>query len=145
MTDDRHNPVPPVATWLGRAGLLPFIASPLAIYLYPDHAQLIGQATGSYALSIICFLVGIWWGLGLVRRRASALLLSNAVVLTAFFGHIGLSTGGFLLLAACLFPATVLAERVHPLFRPQPPYYARLRAQLTAVATLSLVLSALQL
>ena len=145
MNDNRHNPVPPVATWLGRAGLLPFIASPLAIYFYPDHAQLIGQVTGSYALSIICFLVGIWWGLGLIRRRASALLISNAVVLTAFFGHIGLSTGVFLLLGACLFAATVIVERVHPLFQPQPPYYARLRAQLTAVATLSLVLSAIQL
>lgn len=145
MNDNRHNPVPPVATWLGRAGLLPFIASPLAIYFDPRHAQLIGQVTGSYALSIICFLVGIWWGLGLIRRRASALLISNAVVLTAFFGHIGLSTGVFLLLGACLFAATVIVERVHPLFQPQPPYYARLRAQLTAVATLSLVLSAIQL
>ena len=145
MKGDLKNPVPPVATWLGRAGLLPFVAGPLAIYFYPGHAQLTGRVLSLYALSIICFLVGIWWGLGLIRRQASALVISNAIVLLAFFGHFALATQNFLLLCALLFPATVIAERILPLFRPQPRYYARLRAQLTGVAALSLVLSAIQI
>ena len=144
MADNGSNPVPPIATWLGRAGLIPFIAGPAALYFYPGYSPLIGEVIATYGLSIICFLVGIWWGLGLVRRRASALVISNAAVLTAFFGNIALATGDFLLLSAVLFPATVLLERVHSLFRPQPRYYARLRVQLTVVATLSLLLSALQ-
>jgi hypothetical protein len=145
MTAERSNAVPPVATWLGRAGLLPFIAAPVAMLLYPEQLQFAGRVLSVYALSIICFLVGIWWGLGLIRREAFALVISNAVVLVAFFGHIGLPVPGFLLLCALLFPATVLVERWHRLFRPQPRYYARLRVQLTAVATLSLLLAALQL
>jgi hypothetical protein len=139
------NPVPPIATWLGRAGLLPFVAAPITIYLLPQHAQFSGRVLAAYALSIICFLVGIWWGLGLIRRQASALVLSNAVVLTAFFGYVGLSTGAFLLLCAALFPVTVLVERSLPLFKPQPAYYASLRVQLTAVATAALLLAALAL
>ena len=145
MTGSHDNPIPPVATWLGRTGLLPFIAAPVVMYMYPEQAQLSGRVLSVYALAIICFLVGIWWGLGLVRRQPSALVLSNAVVILAFFGHVGLPTTGFLALCALLFPATVLFERAHQLFRPQPPYYARLREQLTVVATLTLVLAALQL
>ena len=145
MADTDDNPVPAVATWLGRAGLLPFIAAPIAIYLAPQHAQLTGRMLATYALSIICFLVGIWWGLGLIRREASALVLSNAVVLTAFFGHVGLTTGTFLLLCAVLFPTTVLVERSLRLFKPQPAYYSRLRMQLTLVATAALLLAALPL
>ncbi len=145
MTREIHNGVPPVATWLGRAGLLPFIAAPIAMAVYPEQLQFAGRVLSVYALSILCFLVGVWWGLGLIRREASALVLSNAVVIVAFFGHIGLPDQGFLFLCALLFPATILMERSHRLFRPQPPYYARLRAQLTAVATLSLLLAAVQM
>ena len=145
MTRETHNAVPPVATWLGRAGLLPFIAAPIAMALYPEQLQFAGSVLAVYALSIICFLVGVWWGLGLIRREPSALILSNAVVIVAFFGYIGMPDRGFLLLCALLFPATVLMERSHRLFRPQPPYYARLRAVLTTVATLSLLLAAVQL
>ena len=143
--ESRPDAIPTTATWLGRAGLLPFIAAPLAMYLLPEQADLAGRALSVYALAIICFLVGVWWGLALIRRQASALVYSNAVVIVAFFGHLGLSTAGFLALCALLFPGTILVERSQALFRPQPAYYARLRLQLTLVATLALVLSALQL
>ena len=137
--------LPTVATWLGRAGLLPFVAAPLVMALLPEQARFAGDVLAVYALSIICFLVGVWWGLALIRRAALALLLSNAVVLVAFFGYLGLSGQGFLLLCSLLFPATVLLERFHQMFRPQPPYYARLRLQLTTIATLSLLLAAAQM
>ena len=80
-----------------------------------------------------------------LRRSAAALVLSNAVVILVFFGHVLLAVKSFLILCALLFPATTLIERLLPLFRPQPAYYARLRMQLTVVATMSLLLAAYRL
>lgn len=142
MAHATDNPVPAYARGLGWAGLLPFIGLPLLISLDPHHVLLWGDILSSYALAILCFLVGVWWGLALIRRNAAALVLSNAIVIVAFFGHVLLSVGGFLLLCALLFPATVVIERRQRLFRPQPAYYARLRMQLTVVATASLLLAA---
>lgn len=136
---------PLYTTWLGRAGLLPFIGLMAALYLDTQHQQLWAKSLASYTLAIICFLVGAWWGLALIRRSPAALLMSNAVVLVAFFGHVLLASGSFFLLGAILFVATVVIERRHALFHPQPPYYARLRLQLSLVASVSLLLAALHL
>ena len=132
-------------TWLGRAGLLPFIFFLLALYLQPQHQPLWTDALATYTLTIICFVVGAWWGLALVRRNAMALVLSNIIVLMAFFGHLLLSAGQFLPLGASLLFVTLAVERHQPLFKAQPIYYARLRLQLTLVACMSLLLSALLL
>ena len=145
MTTNHANPIPPVATWLGRCGLLPFVAAPIATYLHPEQAAFYARVLAVYALSIICFLVGVGWGLALIRRQASALVLSNVVVIVAFAGHIGLSDAAFIGLCAVLFPITVLLEKTQALFRPQPRYYARLREQLTLVATVSMLLTITQL
>lgn len=129
-------------TWLGRAGLLPFVGLLAALYLDPQNQQQWSKILSAYTLAIICFLVGAWWGLALIRRSATALLLSNALVLIAVFGHVLLVAGSFFQLCALLFLATVVIERRHGLFRRQPPYYARLRLQLSLVASTSLVLAA---
>jgi hypothetical protein len=142
MTQATDNPLPAYARVLGWAGLLPFIGLPLAILLDPHHAVLWGEIMASYALAIICFLVGVWWGIALIRRSVAALVLSNALVIVAFFGHVLLTVESFLLLCALLFPGTVIIERRLRLFRPQPAYYARLRILLTVVATASLLIAA---
>lgn len=129
--------------WLGRAGLLPFVGLSASLYLDPHHQQLWSQSLASYTLVIICFLVGAWWGLALIRRSPLALLLSNAVVLVAFFGHVLLASGPFFLLGALLFLAVVVIERQHSVFHLQPLYYARLRLQLSLVAITSLLLAAM--
>lgn len=134
--------VPQVATTLGRLGLLPFIAAPVLLHLDPHHTTVYSTLLASYALAIICFLVGVWWGLALIRRAPAPLIYSNAIVVAAFFGQVLLTNHAFFLLCALLYPMTVVVERSHTLFRPQPPYYARLRLQLTVVATVSLLLSA---
>jgi hypothetical protein len=137
--------LPRIAKALGRAGLLPFLMAPALVYLDPNHSSLYGTALASYALAIVCFLVGSWWGLALIRRGASTLVLSNAVVIVAFFGHALLPTPGFLALCAALYPATILVERRGRVFRAQPHYYASLRLQLTIVATASLLLTTMLL
>lgn len=137
--------VPAYAQGLGWAGLLPFIGLSVLVYLQPYHGLLWADVLSSYALAIICFLVGVWWGLALIRRSARALVLSNVVVIAAFFGHVLLPAKGFLGLCALLFPTTALLERWLPLFRPQPAYYARLRLQLTLVASVTLLLVSFRL
>ena len=134
--------MPTVAITLGRLGLVPFCAAPVLMYLDPHHRALYGEWLSSYALAILCFLVGIWWGLALIRRGAWALVASYLIVVLAFVGQLLLPGYGFFLLCALLFPATVLVERRASLFKPQPAYYARLRLQLTMVATLALLIAA---
>ncbi len=95
----------------------------------------------SYALAILCFLVGAWWGVALIRRSPSVLLLSNAVVIMTFLGHLLLPTPAFLICCASLLPATILVERQVGIFRAQPAYYARLRLQLTTVAVAALLVA----
>ncbi len=131
-----------VATILGRAGLVPFIAAPILLLALPRQGALTCAILADYAFGIIAFLQGIWWGLGLIRRNAPALLASNALFLAAFAGHTLLPDSLFLVLAAMLLCITLAAERTQALFRPQPAYYAALRLQLTAVATIGLLVSA---
>ena len=133
------------ATWLGRAGLLPFIGLPAALFLDSQNQPLWAAVLSAYTLSIICFLVGAWWGLALIRRSPTALLLSNALVLVAVFGHVLLAQLAFFLLGALLFLATVVTEMRHDLFHRQPLYYRRLRLQLSLVASTSLLLAAISL
>ena len=134
--------IPVVARGLGRAGLLPFCGIPVLMWLEPHHRELYVDLLANYALAIISFLVGVWWGLALIRRTPSALLLSNAVVIVAFLGRSLLAGSVFFLLCAMLFFGTLMIERRHPLFRPQRLYYARLRMELTVVAILMLLWAA---
>ena len=140
-----NDRTPFYAIWLGRAGLLPFMGLPVVMYLDAQHQLLWAKSLATYTLAIVCFLVGSWWGLALIRRTPTALLMSNAVVLVAFFGHMLLPTAPFLLLGAALFLATVAIERRYALFHRQPRYYGRLRLQLSLVAIVSLLLAAMRL
>lgn len=138
--------VPSIAKTLGRAGLLPFIAAPVAMLAFQDdHARLVGKLLADYALGIITFLLGIWWGMGLIRRHASALLMSNGIFITAVAGRWVLEDGAFLPYAAAILGITLLIERSHTLFKPQPAYYARMRVELTVVACAALLLCAWEL
>jgi hypothetical protein len=145
QTTSTLGKTPTYATWLGRAGLLPFVGLLLALYIDTQNQPLWANTLATYTLAIICFLVGAWWGMAVIQRSPITLLLSNGIVLAAFFGQLLLSTAGFFLLGAFLFIATVIVERRHGLFKPQPLYYARLRLQLTLVASISLVLAAMLL
>jgi hypothetical protein len=126
--------------WLGRAGLLPFLALATASWL--SSAQWSQQALAIYALAIGSFLLGSWWGMALIRRYSPALWLSNALVIAAvaalMLGNLRLS---LLVLAALLVAIFGIEQRLR-LFSPQPMYYQKLRAELTAVACLCLIVAA---
>jgi hypothetical protein len=133
------------ATRLGWAGLLPFVAAPVALYWSAGYSTLVGAALAAYALAILCFLAGAWWGIALLRQRPAILVVSNVVVIIACLGFILLDLRDSLFLLALLLAGTVGLERRHPMFEPQPDYYAGLRLRLSVVASLSLWLSALLL
>ena len=133
-----NDSVPFVASALGRAGLIPFVALPFLMFWLPGASSLWAGALANYALAITCFLPGTWWGLSLIRRSSTALLLSNGLVIIAFVGRTLLDPRGFFVLAALLLVTTLAVEHWHPMFGPQPRYYARLRLQLTVVACLGL-------
>lgn len=133
------------ATRLGWAGLLPFVAAPVALYWSAEQTRLVGSAIAAYALAILCFLAGAWWGIALLRRRPVILVASNLMVVVACFGFVLLGTRASLILLAVLLLGTVALERLHPMFRAQPDYYAALRVRLSVVASLSLLLSAVLL
>ena len=137
-----NDRVSAVARALGWAGLIPFVALPLLMFWLPGASTLWAAALANYALAISCFLPGAWWGLSLIRRSASALVMSNVLVIVAFAGRTLLDTREFFVLAALLLAATLVFERRHPLFSPQPRYYARLRLALTTVACIGLLAAA---
>lgn len=126
--------VPATAVWLGRAGLLPFVAAPLLVVLDPSRTRFYLVTTGAYALAIVCFLCGAWWGIALLRRHPDMLLASNAVVVVAVAAFALMTPASALMALSALLLLTVTIEQLHPMFGAQPPYYARMRMQLTAVA-----------
>jgi hypothetical protein len=142
LVSARDSSIRKTATWLGWGGLLPFFGLPVAMAIYPSHQALCAQTLAAYSLGIICFLLGTWWGLTLIRRHTSALLMSNGFFLVTFASYILHDLQTFFMTSALLFIVLLLIERRHALFREQPVYYARLRALLSVTASLSLVCAA---
>ena len=128
------------ASRLGWAGLLPFLAAPLAVSVSTNPADMVGPALVAYSLAIVCFLMGSWWGIALLRRTPVILVVSNVVVIAACLGCVFMGLRANLLLLALLLAGTIGVERMHPMFWPQPDYYATLRLRLSAVASLTLLL-----
>ncbi|MGB1140108.1 MAG: DUF3429 family protein [Halioglobus sp.] len=136
--------VPATARLLGTAGLLPFIAgAAIAVVAQGEVAAFAHQALAAYALAIICFLCGAWWGIALIRRDAAILLVSNLLVVLAWLAVLLLAKDVVLVGLALLLVTTVVVEGRYALFEPQPAYYRRMRWQLTAVATTCLFTAAL--
>lgn len=130
--------IPVLTQALGYSGVLPFIFLAMAIGLQPQQ-QLWQQLLAGYSLAILCFLLGAWWAIALLRRFKLPLLLSNLVVIVAVFSFVLVPTGYFYLIAATMFIVLTVFERRHPQFSRQPAYYALMRVRLSVIAATSLV------
>ncbi len=126
---------------LGLGGLLPFIALSSGLWLWPAGRDLQASLLTAYALAIVCFLCGSWWGVSLLRHARGPLVVGNSLVVLAVLGHALLSAPALALLAVALLVTTWLYEGWHPVFGRQPRYYRRLRGLLTLVASLALLLA----
>jgi len=136
---------PRVALVLGYAGLLPFVLSALLVLFIPAVEQFVSAGLLGYAVAIISFLGGSWWGMALLRRQPRILIASNCIVILAWGGAWLLAEGHALLLMSALLVALLLIENKHPMFNPQPRYYRRLRLVLTSIAVLTLVPTSLMI
>jgi hypothetical protein len=57
-------PLPPLAMFLGLAGLAPFVAGAVGVWALPvDRTAQMASALAAYAAVIVSFLGGIHWGL----------------------------------------------------------------------------------
>ena len=136
---NRLREVPGTATLLGWLGLLPFLALPLLIAGMPEYRALCQTLLADYAFGILCFLLGIWWGIGVMRGEPRPLLLSNLLFLVLLAARTLLQNAPFMVIAATLFIAIIVLEHSLAVFQRQPAYYARMRIQLSLVAAVSLL------
>lgn len=121
-----------MVTGLGFAGLTPFIASTLGVWLLQDFPRALSQQGFIvYSLAILCFLAGSLWGTAMHRTgpdRLLRLLVSNGIVIFAVLSVLtaqAVIAAGLLALA---YLATLWYERGSATLR---GWYPRMRVQLT--------------
>jgi len=130
-----------LALWLGRAGLLPFLAGAALAWWAradgsPGLAAHAAQALLAYGAVIVSFLGGLHWGLAMRQAAPQASLLGWGVVpsLLAWPALLLPPAQGLLLLAASLWLCFAVDRRV--LKAQGASAWLGLRLQLTLVASL---------
>lgn len=128
----------PLYALLGFAGLIPFVV-PAAMAVTGVGDTALAQGIGEvYALAIIAFLSGSWWGMGLPRRHGGLLLLSNLYFLLAL-GIYLFAGQWWALAAAALLAVLFFIETGSRWFTDLEPGYRTMRAALTAIAGASML------
>jgi hypothetical protein len=118
---------------LGYAGLIPFVYAALLVVSASPHASLAAELVGSYALAIICFLFGSWWGMAQSSDVRTTLLLSNTLLLLALTLYL-FAREWWPLAAAGLLVGAWLCEQSRGLFPVYAPQYRFMRTFLTLIA-----------
>jgi len=124
---------------LGYSGLIPFAIPALLVLLQAPQAPLATAFADSYALAIICFLSGSWWGMAQASGVRATLWLSNAYLLVALLLYL-LASEWWPLAAALLLLGAWLGEQSNRLFPLFEPGYRRMRTILTLIAATSMVI-----
>jgi hypothetical protein len=134
---------PPLALRLGAAGLLPFVAGALLIWLvHPQVRHFAVLALATYAALIISFLGGMHWGIAALRPGVppSALLWGVSPSLLAWPALLMEPMAGLVLLGVLLGVCYVVDRRLYPGYGLAG--WLTLRFRLSAVASLSCFLGA---
>lgn len=132
---------PPLAYWLGYAGLIPFVVGALGLWLLPAGLHgLTDMALRTYGALILSFLGAVHWGLAMRSAGHPANLQLELGVLPSLVAWLAL-----MLPAPWSYPALMLTFVVVLGFDLQatrqgltPAWYPSLRVPLTAVAVLLL-------
>jgi len=130
------SPAPAVNRVLGYAGLIPFVLPALLVLSGSDHGAVTALA-GSYALAIICFICGSWWGMAQASGARATLWLSNAYLLVALLLYL-FASEWWSLSAAFLLVGAWVCEQNEELFPTYPQDYRRMRTILTLIAAISM-------
>jgi hypothetical protein len=135
---------PPIAVWLGYAGLLPFVGlAGATLLLGPLENGRFAAALLAYGTSILSFMGAIHWGLALRNSAApdSKLLLWGVVPsLLAWIALLVGAVPGLWLVVVGLWACFAVDRTVYPRFGLQG--WLQMRLALTVVATLACALVA---
>ena len=131
-----------VVRTLGFAGLIPFVAPAVLMLGGSKYANKAYDIAQLYALAIICFLCGTWWGFSLGNHRQYPIILSNACLLLACFVFV-LAPGWWPLAAPLILLGICVIELNQAIFPQLTFSYRRLRAVLTLIATSAMLLALL--
>lgn len=137
-----QRPMPPLAQWLGYAGLIPFVAlALLACILNSKEQSMASFALRAYAVTIISFLGAIHWGFAMRQPRANPLLLGWGVApsLVGWVSLLIVPAAGAFMLAATLWLCFLVDRRVYPAFGLQA--WLGMRLVLTTVASAACVIA----
>ncbi len=140
---------PPLAappSWahrLGYAGLIPFVAGALLVWIvYADVHPYATLALSAYAAVIISFLGGVHWGIGFRETQPPASLFVWGVIpsLVAWVAVVMPPSAGLVIHAVMLVVCYLVDRRVYP--RHGMERWLVLRFRLSSVAAASCLLGA---
>ncbi len=141
-----NRAIPRIVLWLGYAGLVPFVASALALWVAPVRLHgFVLYSLLTYSAVILSFMGAIHWGLAMRDEDISSPLQLGLSVVPPLVGWVALALSpmmSFVVLIIAfgvLYVADTLAARLGL----APSWYPRLRLPLTIIVVLSLITSAI--
>lgn len=134
---------PGPAWWLGHAGLLPFLAIALGLWVLPEYAPELTRLILTYAAVIATFMGAVHWGLAMrgSGAQARAQYLASVVPSLITWAALQAPAGPALLVTALTFVAIYLFDRWAVAQALAPAWYLPLRTRLTSVVLICLVLA----
>ncbi|MDP1901635.1 MAG: DUF3429 domain-containing protein [Rubrivivax sp.] len=135
--------LPRLARRLGYAGLIPFVAGALLVWLvHPDAHPYVTLALSSYAAVTVAFIGAIHWGLALRQPDPPAVGLGWGVVpaLVAWLAVMMPPGAGLVILGAMLLACYAVDRQLYP--AQGVAHWLTLRFRFSAVAALSCFLGA---
>lgn len=143
-TDSVQSPrAVPIASWLGYAGLIPFVAGAALSWQLPaEWRPFTVAALSAYAAVIVSFLGGIHWGLGFRLSAPPASLFLWGVVpsLVAWLAVLMPASAGLVVHGVMLLVCYGVDRKVYPV--QGLAHVLTLRFRLSSVASFSCFLGA---
>jgi hypothetical protein len=138
--------IPRIVLWLGYAGLVPFVASALALWVAPVRLHgFVLYSLLTYSAVILSFMGAIHWGLAMRDEGVSSPLQLGLSVVPPLVGWVALAlspTMSFVVLIIA-FSVLYVADTRAARRGWAPSWYPRLRLPLTVIVVLSLITCAL--
>ena len=134
MSNEERRKIPAAALLLGCGGLLPFLATPIALGTGRIEGELVFNAFGAYSAVILSFLGGIRWGqgVGLNKSRARELTISVAPSLWAWISILIPSPGLSTIMLMIGFGTMGFLDRYYP-SPASPAWMSNLRTLLSII------------
>jgi hypothetical protein len=142
--DSLKTIIPPIVTWLGYGGLLPFLVLAVAVWVDSSHSSLWRDALVGYGAVILSFVGALHWGFAMsqsdmtAHQRTRSFVWSVVPALMAWVAlAMTLKYASLLLVAG--FVIHFWRDKRLVAVVDMPIWYLPLRLRLTLVACLSLL------